>query len=61
MPCNMLSYVEHYEPSYFLLENVFGFLAHKFYANRETENGTVETEIQAGMVKFVLRTLIALG
>ncbi|KJA27122.1 hypothetical protein HYPSUDRAFT_212781 [Hypholoma sublateritium FD-334 SS-4] len=61
MACNMLSYVEHYEPSYFLLENVVGFLVHKFYANRETADGTVETEIQAGMVKLVVRTLIALG
>lgn len=61
MACNMLSYVEHYEPSYFMLENVVGFLVHKFYANRETESGTVETEIQAGMVKLVVRTLIALG
>ncbi len=54
----MLSYVEHYEPSYFLLENVVGFLAHKFYADRETAGGTVETVIQAGMVKLVVRTLI---
>ena len=61
MACNMLSYVEHYEPSYFLLENVFGFLAHKFYAEHETTGGTVETVIQAGMVKLVVRTLIALG
>ncbi len=61
MACNMLSYVEHYEPSYFLLENVVGFLAHKFYADRETAGGTVETVIQAGMVKLVVRTLIALG
>ncbi|KAF8965236.1 S-adenosyl-L-methionine-dependent methyltransferase [Flammula alnicola] len=61
MPANMLSYVEHYEPNYFLLENVFGLLAHKFYAKRETDLGIVESEIQCGMVKFVARTLIALG
>ena len=57
----MLSYVEHYEPTYFLLENVAGFLDHKFYNTRETKSGEIESEIQFGMVKFVMRTLIALG
>ncbi|KAF8201752.1 C5-DNA-methyltransferase [Pholiota molesta] len=62
MSCNMLSYVEHYNPTYFLLENVFGFLAHRFYSNHQTKSGAViETEIQMGMAKFVVRTLIALG
>ncbi|KAF8911019.1 S-adenosyl-L-methionine-dependent methyltransferase [Gymnopilus junonius] len=61
LACNMLSYVEYYEPKYFLLENVAGFLDHKFYTARETEAGEVESEIRAGMVKFVMRTLIALG
>ncbi len=56
----MLSYVEHYEPNYFLLENVAGFLDHKFYNNRMTPSGGV-IEIQFGMVKFVTRALIALG
>ena len=56
----MLSYVEHYEPNYFLLENVAGFLEHKFYNNRTTPSGGV-IEIQFGMVKFVTRALIALG
>ena len=59
MACNMLSYVEHYEPSYFLLENVFGFLAHKFYAEHETTGGTVETVIQAGAVTFSRAVIIA--
>lgn len=61
LTCNMLSYVEHYDPKYFLLENVAGFLDHKFYTTRETETGEIESEIQSGMVKFVMRTLIALG
>ncbi|PPR01483.1 hypothetical protein CVT26_015106 [Gymnopilus dilepis] len=61
LACNMLSYVEHYEPTYFLLENVAGFLDHKFYNTRETKSGEIESEIQFGMVKFVMRTLIALG
>lgn len=57
----MLSYVEHYEPSYFLLENVAGFLEHKFYCKRMTESGEVECVVESGMIKFCLRTLIALG
>ncbi|KDR81704.1 hypothetical protein GALMADRAFT_239835 [Galerina marginata CBS 339.88] len=62
LACNMLSYVEHYEPNYFLLENVAGFLDHKFYTAHETTDGKkIESEIHCGMVKFVLRTLIALG
>ena len=55
----MLSYVEHYEPDYFLLENVAGLLDHRL---RTTEGGVNEDyEIQSGMVKIILRTLIALG
>ncbi|KAJ3515085.1 hypothetical protein NLJ89_g1982 [Agrocybe chaxingu] len=61
MPCNMLSYVEHYEPNYFLLENVAGFLDHKLHDMHETEAGLVECEIKFGMVKLVMRTLISLG
>lgn len=58
----MLSYVEHYEPSYFLLENVAGFLDHKFYTKRQTASGRAEEcVVESGMVKFCLRTLIALG
>ncbi|KAF8163400.1 S-adenosyl-L-methionine-dependent methyltransferase [Crassisporium funariophilum] len=61
LPCNMLSYVEHYEPDYFLLENVAGLLDHKLYNKRSTDSGTIECKIQFGMVKFIMRTLIALG
>lgn len=57
----MLSYVEHYEPNYFLLENVSGFMHHKFHSTRATDSGHVNCVIEAGMVKFVARTLIALG
>jgi len=57
----MLSYVEHYEPSYFLLENVAGFLEHKIQSTHTTPSGVVSCEIQFGMVKLVTRTLIALG
>lgn len=62
LPCNMLSYVEHYEPDYFLLENVAGLLDHRLLDKRTTKGGVNEDyEIQSGMVKIILRTLIALG
>ncbi|KAH9483930.1 DNA (cytosine-5)-methyltransferase 4 [Psilocybe cubensis] len=62
LACNMLSYVEHYEPKYFLLENVAGFLDHKLYTKQQTASGRVEERIvQFGMIKFCFRTLIALG
>ena len=58
----MLSYVEHYEPDYFLLENVPGFLDHRLQDKQTTNTGVAEDcEIQSGMVKFILRTVIALG
>lgn len=46
---NMISYVEFYRPSYFLLENVEGLLHHKL------------SDISMGIVKFVLRSLTSLG
>lgn len=58
----MLSYVEHYQPDYFLLENVPGLLDHRLIDRQTTSAGVSEDcEIQSGMVKFILRTLIALG
>ena len=58
----MLSYVEHYEPDYFLLENVAGLLDHCLPDRQTTDAGVAEDyEIKSGMVKFILRTLIALG
>lgn len=55
----MLSYVEHYSPSYFLLENVAGLLD---YPLMSTNNGrSLEGGIKSGVVKFIMRTLIALG
>jgi hypothetical protein len=62
MSCNMLSYVEHYQPNYFLLENVAGFLEHNIHSSPTTNSGEViHCSIKFGMVKFVTRTLIALG
>jgi len=57
----MLSYVEFYEPTYFLLENVAGLLDHKLYTKEKIQGKEVESEIKHGMVKFIFRTLLALG
>jgi len=55
----MLSYVEHYNPKYFLLENVAGLLD---YPLMSTNNGrALEGGVKSGVVKFITRTLIALG
>lgn len=56
----MLSWVEHYQPSYFLLENVPGLLSFPLLAE-QGENGRLLGGIVMGVVKFVQRTLIALG
>lgn len=55
LPCSMLSYVEYYNPDYFLLENVRGLLSHTL------QDGRTNTVVQAGMVKFICRTSLALG
>ena len=58
----MLSYIEHYEPDYFLLENVAGLLDHRLQDKQTANPGVAEDcEIQSGMVKFILRTVITLG
>lgn len=56
----MLSYVEHYQPNYFLLENVGGILDYKLQDRRANQDGDGGV-IKLGMVKFIMRTLIALG
>ena len=58
----MLSYVEYYQPKYFLLENVAGFIEHNIHSTLTTGSGhEVHCTIKFGMVKFVTRALIALG
>ncbi|KAI0064526.1 S-adenosyl-L-methionine-dependent methyltransferase [Artomyces pyxidatus] len=57
--CNMLSYVEFYKPSYFLLENVVG-LVH-FPLKGSQDGKRLVDGIKMGVVKFILRTLTALG
>lgn len=55
----MLSQVEFYEPSYFLLENVTGLL--QFPLNGRQVDRSVVGGIKMGVVKFIFRALIALG
>ena len=57
----MLSYVEFYEPSYFLLENVVGLLVHPLMSSQAEGRRGLEGGIKMGVVKFIERTLIALG
>ncbi|KAI9065405.1 S-adenosyl-L-methionine-dependent methyltransferase [Trametes sanguinea] len=54
--CNMISYVEFYRPSYFLLENVVGLLSYKLSVDPEEGDS-----IKMGVVKFILSSLINLG
>ncbi|THU75354.1 S-adenosyl-L-methionine-dependent methyltransferase, partial [Dendrothele bispora CBS 962.96] len=68
---NMLSYLEFYGPDYFLLENVVGLLQYsckatqssrKTKGGKATQSGRKTKEgIEMGMVKLIVRTLIALG
>ncbi|KAH9945791.1 S-adenosyl-L-methionine-dependent methyltransferase [Epithele typhae] len=54
--CNMISYVEFYRPLYFLLENVVGLLTYTLTGpNQDGE------AIKMGVVKFIMRSLTALG
>ncbi|KAI0705891.1 S-adenosyl-L-methionine-dependent methyltransferase [Cytidiella melzeri] len=59
LACNMLSYVDFYRPSYFLLENVDALLYAKLQA--EQDGAKQVGGIKQGMVKFILRALISLG
>ncbi|KAF9265676.1 S-adenosyl-L-methionine-dependent methyltransferase [Marasmius fiardii PR-910] len=59
LPCNMLSYVEEFEPDYFLLENVTGFL--RFPLRSKNIGKRLVGGIKMGVVKMVVRVLIALG
>jgi DNA (cytosine-5)-methyltransferase 1 len=55
----MLSYVEFYRPSYFLLENVIGLLQYPLMG-RMVGRAFVEG-IKMGVVKFIVRSLTCLG
>ena len=55
----MLSYVEFYQPKFFLLENVLGLLNHKLQINKAgPQKGNT---VIHGVVKFILRALTSLG
>lgn len=55
----MLSYVEYYRPKYVLIENVTGLL---YFQLRGKQDGRrIVDGVQAGMVKFIMRTFVALG
>ena len=55
----MLSFVDFYRPSYFLLENVDALLHAKLKAKQD---GAKQVGgINFGVVKFILRTLTAFG
>jgi DNA (cytosine-5)-methyltransferase 1 len=57
----MLSYVEHYDPKYFLLENVKGLLDYPLMSNHVKGGRSLKGGIKSGVVKFIMRTLEALG
>lgn len=57
--CNMLSYVEFYRPSYFLLENVLGLL--QYPLRGRMVGRTVVGGVKMGVVKFIVRSLTCLG
>lgn len=59
LACNMLSFVDFYRPSYFLLENVDALLYAKLKA--EQDGAKQVGGIKNGMIKFILRTLTMLG
>lgn len=61
LPGNMLAYVETYDPQYVLLENVTGLLSYRLMSTRSKHKRSLVGGIQGGMVKFIKRTLIALG
>lgn len=56
----MISYVEYYKPRYFLLENVVGLLFCRLQG-RQVGKNMVKGGIEAGIVKFIMRSLTMLG
>lgn len=57
----MLSYVEYYDPKYFLLENVKGLLDYPLMSTSRKGSRGLEGGIKSGVVKFIMRSLEALG
>ena len=61
LPVNMLSYLEHYSSDYFLLENVKGILDYPLMSSTAKNGRSLEGGIKSGVVKLIIRVLIALG
>ncbi|TFK42486.1 S-adenosyl-L-methionine-dependent methyltransferase [Crucibulum laeve] len=61
LPSNMLSFAEVFQPSTFLLENVIGILNFPLLSQQSEHGYGLEGGIKSGVVKFIVRTLIALG
>lgn len=55
----MISYVEHYRPLYVLIENVTGMLNCR--VNGKQDGRRIIHGVEAGIVKFVMRSLTSLG
>jgi DNA-cytosine methyltransferase len=60
LPATFLSYVDHYRPQYFLLENVQALLSHRLRSYQVNKHKT-EGGIEQGSLKFILRSLTSLG
>ncbi|KAI9736586.1 MAG: hypothetical protein M1818_006097 [Claussenomyces sp. TS43310] len=56
----LLSYVDHYRPHYFLLENVPGLLKHRLGSTQIDKHNT-RGGIAMGSAKFILRALTSIG
>jgi len=59
MPCNMLSFLEHYDADYFLLENVRGLANYPLLS--EQKGRILSGGVKSGMVKLIMQCLVALG
>jgi DNA (cytosine-5)-methyltransferase 1 len=57
----MLSYLEYYDCDYFLLENVKGLLDYPLMSSLAKGGRALEGGIKSGVVKLIMRALIALG
>ncbi|KIY50822.1 S-adenosyl-L-methionine-dependent methyltransferase [Fistulina hepatica ATCC 64428] len=58
-PCTLLSFAEVLQPKYFLLENVRGMLDYRLQAQQH--GNSMIGGIPQGMIKLILRTLLALN
>ena len=57
----MLSFVDFYRPTYFLLENVGGFLSFRSEEKLQRDGKPLKRVVKTSCTKFIMRTMIALG